>query len=46
LKETFYPLRLMYHSHVINIHGQTYRLKDKRQAGMLTWKGAGTQTEG
>ena len=28
--------RLLHHSHVINIRGESYRLKDKRQAGLLT----------
>ena len=28
--------RLPHHSHVINIRGESYRLKDKRQAGLLT----------
>ena len=28
--------RLLHHSHVLNIRGASYRLKDKRQAGLLT----------
>ena len=28
--------RLLHHSHVINIRGESYRLKDKRQSGLLT----------
>ena len=28
--------RLLHHSHVLNIRGDSYRLKDKRQAGLLT----------
>ncbi|MCL6596987.1 MAG: IS21-like element helper ATPase IstB [Firmicutes bacterium] len=28
--------RLMHHSHVINIRGESYRLREKRRAGMLT----------
>ena len=28
--------RLLHHSHVLNIRGESYRLKDKRQAGLLT----------
>ena len=27
--------RLLHHSHVLNIRGESYRLKDKRQAGFL-----------
>ena len=27
--------RLLHHSHVIQIRGESYRLKDKRKAGML-----------
>ena len=27
--------RLLHHSHVLNIRGDSYRLKDKRQAGLL-----------
>ncbi|MBM3281069.1 MAG: IS21-like element helper ATPase IstB [Candidatus Handelsmanbacteria bacterium] len=27
--------RLLHHSHVLNIRGESYRLKDKRQAGLL-----------
>ena len=27
--------RLLHHSHVINIRGESYRLKDKRQSGLL-----------
>ena len=28
--------RLLHHSHVLNIRGESYRLKDKRQSGLLT----------
>lgn len=28
--------RLLHHSHVLNIRGESYRLREKRQAGMLT----------
>lgn len=28
--------RLLHHSHVLNIRGSSYRLKDKQQAGLLT----------
>ena len=28
--------RLLHHSHVLNIRGESYRLKDKRQAGLMT----------
>ena len=28
--------RLLHHSHVLNIRGESYRLRDKRQAGLLT----------
>ena len=28
--------RLLHHSHVLNIRGESYRLKDKHQAGLLT----------
>ena len=44
--------RLLHHSHVINIRGESYRLKDKRQSGLLTSSrlltstAAETQTEG
>ena len=27
--------RLLHHSHVLNIRGESYRLKDKRQAGLF-----------
>ena len=27
--------RLLHHSHVLNIRGESYRLKDKRRAGLL-----------
>ena len=27
--------RLLHHSHVLNIRGESYRLKDKRQAGIF-----------
>ena len=44
--------RLLHHSHVINIRGESYRLKDRRQSGLLTSSrlltptAAETQTEG
>ena len=28
--------RLLHHSHVITIRGESYRLKEKRRAGLLT----------
>ena len=28
--------RLLHHSYVLNIRGESYRLKDKRQAGLMT----------
>ena len=28
--------RLLHHSHTINIKGESYRLKDKRKAGVWT----------
>ena len=28
--------RLLHHSYVLNIRGESYRLKDKRQSGLLT----------
>ena len=28
--------RLLHHSHVLNIRGESHRLRDKRQAGLLT----------
>ena len=28
--------RLLHHSHVLNIRGESYRLRDKRQAGLMT----------
>jgi DNA replication protein DnaC len=30
--------RLLHHSHVITIKGESYRLKDKRKAGLLEAK--------
>ena len=36
---------LLHHSHVINIRGESYRLKDKRQSGLLTQTAAETQLE-
>ena len=44
--------RLLHHSHVLNIHGESYRLNDKRQSGLLTSHrlltptSEGTQMEG
>ena len=43
---------MLHHSHVVNIRGESYRLKDKRQSGLLTSSrlltstAAETQTEG
>ena len=31
--------RLLHHSHVISIRGESYRLKDKRKAGVVKTKG-------
>ena len=31
--------RLLYHSHVISIRGESYRLKEKRKAGVVAVKG-------
>ena len=28
--------RLLHHSHILNIRGESYRLKEKRQAGLFT----------
>ncbi|SMC09075.1 hypothetical protein SAMN05660197_0871, partial [Nitratiruptor tergarcus DSM 16512] len=28
--------RLIHHSHILNIQGESYRLKQKRKAGVLT----------
>ncbi len=28
--------RLLHHSYVLNIRGESYRLKDKKQAGLMT----------
>ena len=28
--------RLLHHSYMLNIRGESYRLKDKRQSGLLT----------
>ena len=38
--------RLPHHSHVLNICGESYRLKDKRQSGLLTPTSEGTQMGG
>ena len=38
--------RLLHHSHVINIRGESYRLKDKRQSGLLTSSRLLTPTPG
>ena len=32
--------RLLHHSHVLNIRGESYRLKDKRRAGLLVTPGS------
>ena len=37
--------RLLHHSHVLNIRGENYRLKVKRQSGLLTQTAAETQLE-
>ena len=31
--------RLLHHSHVISIRGESYRLKEKRKAGVVAVKG-------
>ena len=31
--------RLLHHSYVLNIRGESYRLRDKRQSGLLTHRG-------
>ncbi len=36
--------RLLHHSHVLNIRGESYRLKDKRRAGLLVGSQALSQT--
>ena len=36
---------LLHHSHVLNIRGESYRLKDKRQTGLLTSHRLLTSTE-
>ena len=36
--------RLLHHSHVLNIRGESYRLKDKRRAGLLVAPQALSQT--
>ena len=28
--------RLLHHSHILNIRGESYRLKEKRQAGLFS----------
>ena len=38
--------RLFHHSHVLNIRGESYRLRDKRQAGLLTSQRAGRRQLG
>lgn len=35
------PDRLLHHSHVITVRGESYRLKEKRRAGILTHHHAG-----
>ena len=37
--------RLLHHSHVINIRGESYRLRDKRKAGTLSDKDDQTKTK-
>ena len=37
--------KLLHHSHVLNIRGESYRLKDKRQTGLLTSHRLLTSTE-
>jgi DNA replication protein DnaC len=29
--------RLLHHSHIVNIQGESYRLREKRRAGLLGW---------
>ena len=36
--------RLLHHSHVISMRGESYRLRDKKRAGLLKAKEAGTKT--
>ena len=36
---------LLHHSHVLNTRGESYRLKDKRQTGLLTSHRLLTSTE-
>ncbi len=36
--------RLLHHSHVLTIRGDSYRLREKRRSGLL--KGAGAQADG
>ena len=31
--------RLLHHSHVLNIRGESYRLREKRQAGLFLSRG-------
>lgn len=37
--------RLLHHSTIVNIKGESYRLKEKRKAGLLTRSERYTQTE-
>ena len=38
--------RLLHHSHVITIRGDSYRLREKRRSGLLQKAGAGARTGG
>lgn len=38
--------RLLHHAHVVNIRGQTYRLKDRAKAGIQTAPAANIPAEG
>ena len=37
--------RLLHHSHVITIRGNSYRLREKRRAGLLQKAGAAQETD-
>ena len=37
--------RLLHHSHVLNIRGESYRLREKRQAGLFPSQQLGRTTE-
>ena len=36
--------RLLHHGHIVQITGESYRLREKRRAGAVTGRGAKTQT--